>query len=185
MWVRSEKKAEHVMFESHLERPRFLRAVRSGCTRRGPRRPVRTTRLLVGILMWRPLRKRLERKSTKHRSNIDENEADIDEKSTNNRSWANSGAQGCFGDASGRARNSFWTPKWRPKADLGRLRARREWPGAVQKRPWAVPETLQEALSEVSERLWCVKRRRACLQIDFSSFLRRRAEAPICVSHQF
>ena len=65
-------------------------------------------------------------------------------KSTKNRSGTGSGAQGRFGDASRRARDGFWTPKCRPKADRGTPRAGQEWPGAVQKRPRGAPETLQE-----------------------------------------
>ena len=43
------------------------------------------------------------------------------------------GAPSCFGDASGRARDGFLTPKCQPKADLGAPRASQERPGAVQK----------------------------------------------------
>ena len=69
-----------------------------------------------------------------------------------NRSWAGSGAQSRFGEASGRARDDFWTPQCRPKADLGTPRAGQEQPGAIQKRPRAAPETLQEPLGPLPRR---------------------------------
>ena len=54
------------------------------------------------------------------------------------------GAQGRFGNASGRARDGFWTPKCRPKANRGTPWAGQERPGGVHKRPRGAPETLQE-----------------------------------------
>ena len=90
-------------------------------------------RLLFEILLLCLRRTRLERASTKNRSKIDENPPHIGPKSTKNRSGAVLGAQGRFRDASGRARDGFWTPKCRPKADLGAPRASQERPGAVQK----------------------------------------------------
>ena len=50
-------------------------------------------------------------RTTKNRWKIYENEAAIDAKSRKNRSWAGSGVQSRFGNASGRARDGFWTPK--------------------------------------------------------------------------
>ena len=162
-----------------------VRAGRSDCTIQEPRRALRITRLLFEILLLCLRRTRLERKSTKNRSKIDENPFLIDPKSTKNRSWAVLGAQGRFGDASGRARDGFWTPKCRPKADLGAPQASQERPGAVQKRPRAAPKTLQDLPGEPFERQWCTKRLRTCPRIDFLSLLSCRAEAPMCLAHQF
>ena len=169
------------MFEGHFER-RTNRTKRLHNARANTCAEDHATLLETLLLCLR--RTRLERKSTKNRSTIDENPFLFGPKLTKNRSWAILGTQGRFGHASGRAQDGFWTPKCRPKADLGAPRARQEGPGVVQKRAWAALATLQEPPCGSSERLWCAKRRRACLRIGFSSFLRLRAEAPMCVSHQ-
>ena len=83
-------------------------------------------------------------KSTKNWSKIDEKPCQVEPKLMENRSWAVLGAQNRFRDASRRARDGLWTPKCRPKTDLGAPLARQEWPEAVQKRPQGSPETLQE-----------------------------------------
>ena len=86
-------------------------------------------------------------KSTKNRSKIVENPCQIHQKSTKNRSWAVLGAQGRFGDASGRARDGFWTPKCRPKTYLGASRAAQERPVAPQdasRRPRSAPDASPE-----------------------------------------
>ena len=162
-----------------------MRAVRRDCTTQEPTRALRITRLLFENLLLGLRRTPREQKSMKNRSKIDDNLPQIHPKSMKNRSWTVLGAQSRFGDSSGCARDGLCTPKCRPTADLGAPRARQERPGVVQKSPWAAPSTLQEPPHGSSERLWCAKCRRACLRIGFSSFLRRRAEAPMCVSHQF
>ena len=141
MWVRNERK---LYLQCSKIISKDVRAVRSDCTTQEPRRALRITRLLFEILLLCLRRTRLERKSTKNCSKIDENPSRIDPKSMKNRSWAVLGAQSCFGDASGRARDGFWTPKCRPKADLGAPLARQERPEAVQKRPQGSLETLRE-----------------------------------------
>ena len=143
MWVRNEKRLN---MQCSKVISKDVRAVRSDCTTQEPRRALRITRLLFEILLLCLRRTRLERKSTKNHSEIDESQSQIVPKSTKNRSWAVLGAQSCFGDASGRARDGFWTPKCRPKADLGAPLARQEQPGAFQKCPQVAPETLQELL---------------------------------------
>ena len=65
-----------------------------------------------------------------------------------NRSWPVLGAQGRFGDASGRARDSFGPPKCRPKADLGAHRAGQERPGDIQKRSRAARRRTQTGLEQ-------------------------------------
>ena len=110
-----------------------VRAVRSDWTTQEPRRALRITRVLFEIPLLCLRRARLERKSMQNRSKIDENPSLIHPKSTKNRYWDVLGAQSRFGDASGRARDGLWTPKCRPKADLGAPRASQERPGAVQK----------------------------------------------------
>ena len=149
MWVRNENKL-NVQCSKVISKD--VRAVRSDCTTQEPTRALRITRLLFEILLLCLRRTRLERKSTKNHSKIDENPPQIDPKSTTNRSWAVLGAQGRFGDASGRARVGFWTRKCHPKADLGTPRARQERPGAIQKRPQGAPETLQEVLGPLPRR---------------------------------
>ena len=129
-----------------------VRAVRSDCTTQEPRRALRITRLLFEILLSCLRRTRLERKSMKNPSNIDENPSKIDPKSTKHRSWAVLGAQGRFGDASGHARDGSWTLKCRPKADLGAARANQERPGAVQNFRWGTPETPQEPPEQLPRR---------------------------------
>ena len=106
-------------------------------------------------------------------------------RSTKNRSRAVLGAQGRFGEASGRAWDGLWTPKCHLKADLGAPQASQERPGAVQKGPQAARETLQDPSGEPSERLWCTERRRTRLRIDFWSLLACRAKAPMCSTYQF
>ena len=111
---------------------RDARAVRSDSTMQEPRRAVRITPLLFEIPILCLRCSRLQRKSTKNRSTIHENETQIDQTSTKIRSWAGVGAQGRFRDASGRARDGFWTPKCRPKTYLGASRAAQERPVAPQ-----------------------------------------------------
>ena len=134
LWVRNEKK---LIMQCWKEIWKDVRAVRSASTTQEPRRALRITRLLFEILLLCLRRTWLERKSPKNRSKVDENPAQTDPKSTKNRSCAILGAQGCIGDASGPAWDSFGTPKCRPKADLGAPRASQERPGDVQKLPRA------------------------------------------------
>ena len=79
-------------------------------------------------------RMKIERKSTKSRSEITEKPSQIDEKSLENRSWPVLGVQARFRDASGRVRDATWTRQSRLKSDLGTPRARQERPGDVQER---------------------------------------------------
>ena len=150
-----------------------------------PRRAVRITRLLFEIPILCLRRRRLERKSTKNRSKIAENGPKIGTKSMQNRSWAVLGAPSRFGDAPGRAQDGFGAPKSRRGTDLGAPGQGQERPGSVQKPLRAGPETPPDDPGAVPERVWCTKRCRTRLRNDFSSFLRRRAQAPMCVSHQF
>ena len=158
-----------------------VRAVQSESTTQEPRRALRITRLFFEILLLCLRRTRLERKSTKNLLKINENPSKIDE----NRSWAVVGAQGRFGDLSGRAGDGFWTPKCHPKADLGAPWASQERPGAVQKHPRAVPKTLQDPPSEPSKRQWCTERLRTRLRIDFWSLSSYRTKTPMCLAYQF
>ena len=95
------KKTDHAMFERNLER------CASSSTTQEPRCARRITRLLFEILLLCLRRTWLERKSPKNRSNVDENPAQTDPKSTKSRSGATLGAQGRIGDASGRAWDIF------------------------------------------------------------------------------
>ena len=90
-------------------------------------------------------------KSTKNESKIDEDPCQIDQKLTENRSWAVLGTQSRFGDASGRARDDYWTRKCCPKARLGTPRASQKRPRTVQKRHRAGPETLRRLSGTISE----------------------------------
>ena len=112
---------------------RDARAVRNDCATQEPRRAVRITRLLFEIPILCLRCSRLQRKSTKNRSTIHENEAQIDQTSTKIRTRAGLGAQSRFGDASGRARDGFWTPKCRPETYLGP-------PKMPSRRPRHVPD---------------------------------------------
>ena len=113
---------------------RDARAVRCDCATQEPRsrRAVGITRLLFEIPILCLRCSRLQRKSTKNRLTILKNEAQIDQTSTKIQTGASLGAQSHFGDASGRARDGFWTPKCRPKTYLGASRAAQEWPVAPQ-----------------------------------------------------
>ena len=91
-------------------------------------------------------------KSMKNRPEIDENPIKIDPESMKNRVWAVWSAQVRFGDASRRARDSFCTSQWRPKADLGPPRASQERPGAVQPRRPGTLWTFQEPPGQLPRR---------------------------------
>ena len=149
LWVRNEE-ILHMQCSTVISKD--ARAVGSDGTTQEPRRALRITRLLFEILRLCLRRTRLERKSTKNRSKIDENPSQIDPKSMKNRSWAVLGAQSRFGDAFGRARDGCWTPKCRLKADPGAPQAHQERPGAVQKRSQGAQETLQELLGPLPRR---------------------------------
>ena len=120
-------------------------------------------------------RMKIERKSTKSRSEIIEKPSQIDEKSLENRSWPVLGVQARFRDASGRVRDATWTRQSRLKSDLGTPRARQERPGDVQERARDGPKTLPGPSGAMSECHWK----------DFLSFLSCRAKAPMCSSYQF
>ena len=124
-------------------------------------------------------------KSTKNRSKIDEKPCQLGQKLTENRSWAALGAQNRFRDASGRARDGLWMAKCGPKGDLEAPRASQERPTDVQKRPRAASQTLPDRPGAVSECVWSIEHHRTRLRSDFSSILRRRAQAPKCVSYWF
>ena len=141
MWVRNEKRLNT---QCSKVIAKHVRTVRSDCTTQKSRRALRITRLLFETLLSCLRRTRLERKSTTNYLQIDENPCQIDPKSTKNRTWYVLGTQSCFRDASGHAQDGSWTPKCRPKADLGTPRASQERPRAVQKRRRGAPETFQE-----------------------------------------
>ena len=179
LWVHNEKK---LTMQCSKIISKDVRAVRNDCTTQEPRRALKITRLLFEILLLCLRRTGLERKSTDNNSKNDENPAQVDPKLTENRSCAILGAQGRFGDVSRRARHGFWTPKCRPKADLGAPRASQERPGAVQKRRWGTPETLQEPRGHLPRRSQRRSRRRTQSEaladrfwIDFQS-MRRSSE---------
>ena len=97
-----------------------------------------------------------------------------------------SGALGsALGTAPGHAGDGLGTLNSRPGTDLGAPGADQERPRSVQKFSWAAPETPPDDPGAVSERVWCTKRCRIRSRNDFSAFLHRRAQAPMCVSHQF
>ena len=129
-----------------------VRAVESDCTTQEPRRALRIARLLFEILLLCLRRTRLERKSTKNLSKIDDHPPQIEPKSKKNRSWAVLGARSRFGGASGRAQDGSWTPKWRPKADQVTSRAGQEQLRAVENRPQATAKTLQDPLGQLPRR---------------------------------
>ena len=110
-------------------------------------------------------------------------------KTTKNRPNFALGRSGALGTAletaPGRAGDGFGAPTSRPGTDLGSRGAGQELPGSFQKPSRAGPETPPDDPGAVPERVWCTKRCRTRLRNDFSSFLRRRAQAPMCVSHQF
>ena len=158
-----------------------VRAVESDCATQEPRRALRIARPLSEILLLCLRRTRLERKSTKNLSKIDDHPPQIEPKSKKNRSWAVLGAQGRFGDASGRARDGFWTPKCRPEADLGAPRASQERQGAVQKHRRGLRDSSQDDGNAVR----VAERSRKHLRIDFLSIFGQCAEAPKRVSYWF
>ena len=129
LWVRSDKRLNMNRSQAIS---RDARAVRSDCATQEPRRAVRITRLLFEIPILCLRCSRLQRKSTKNRSTIHKNETQIDQTSTKIQTGASLGAQGRFGDASGRARDGFWMPKCRPKTYVGASRATQERPVAPQ-----------------------------------------------------
>ena len=162
-----------------------VRAVRSDCTTQDRRRAVRITRLLFEIPILCLRRRRLERNSKIFFSKIVANGAKIDEKSMQNRSWAVLGARSRFGDAPGRARDGSGTPKNQPRTDPGAPMATQERPGTAQKPLRAGPGTLLDDFGADPARAWCTERCRTRSRNDFSSFLRRRADAPMCFPTQF
>ena len=129
LWVRNDKRLNMNRSQAIS---RDARAFRNDCATQEPRRALRITRLLFEIPILCLRCSRLQRKSTKNRSTIHKNETQIDQTSTKIQTGASLGAQGRFGDASGRARDGFWTPKCRPKTYLGASRAAQERPVAPQ-----------------------------------------------------
>ncbi len=120
-------------------------------------------------------RLKIERKSTKNRSKMDEKPSQIDEKSSKNRSWPGLGVQSRFGDASGRVRDAPGTRQRRPGIDLGPPRARQERPKVGQERTRDEPTTLPGLSGATSERMrrdkYCRKRR----ENDFLALMPCRA----------
>ena len=149
LWVRNEKRLNT---QCSKVISKDVRAARSDCTSQEPRRALRITRLLFEILLSCLRRTRFARKSMKNQTKIDENLTKIDPESMKNRVWAVWSAQVRFGDASRRARDSFCTSQWRPKADLGPPRASQERPGAVQTRRPGTPWTFQELPGQLPRR---------------------------------
>ena len=118
------------------------------------------------------------RKTAKHR-------AKMSEKSMKNRSWLVWGVQSRSGGASERVRDGPGRRQSRAGSDLGTPRASQDRPGSVQKPYRAGPKTPLDDPGALRERLWCTERCRRRLRKDFSLFLRRRVQAPMCVSYQF
>ena len=118
----------------------------------------------------RESRMKLERKSTKNRSNIEDEPMKF-------RSWAVLAAQGHFGDAPGRAQDCSQMSKSRPKADLGMARASQERLGIVQKRPQARPEPQPGRTGGLPEQVRHAEHRQTRSRNDFATFLRRQAKA--------
>ena len=112
--------------------------------------------------------------SVEHRRKLDHNRQKIDEN--------------LIMDVFGRSK-PFWdglgTPKTRSWSDLEPPGTRQERPGTVQKRSRASPKPPPDRSESTSGRDRSVERCRTRLRNDFSSFLCRRAQAPMCVSHQF
>ena len=130
-------------------------------------------------------RMKIERKSSKSRSEITEKPSQIDEKSLENRSWPVLGVQARFRDASWRVRDATWTRQSGLKSDLGTPRARQERPGDVQERARDGPKTLPGTSGAMSECVRRNKQSRTRHRNVFSSFLSCRAKAPMCSSYQF
>ena len=128
---------------------------------------------------------KIERKSTKSRSEITEKPSQIDKKSMENRSWPVLGVQARFRDALGRVRDATWTRQSRLKSDLGTPRARQERPGDVQERARDGPKTLPGPSGAMSECVRHGKHSRTRHRNDFWTFLSCRAKAPMCCSYQF
>ena len=118
----------------------------------------------------RESRMKVERKSTKNRSKIDE-------KPMKFQSWAVLGAQGHFGDAPGCAQDCSQMSKSRPKADLGAPRVSQERPGVVQKRPQARPEPQPGRTRGLPEHVRHAEHRQTRSRNDFATVLRRHAKA--------
>ena len=95
------------------------------------------------------------------------------------------GVQSRFGCASGRARDSSWSAKNRPKTDLGTPRASQERPTASQIRPRDGFETLPDRLGTLSERVWSFEHCRTPSPNDFFTFFGDRAHTPMCFLYQF
>ena len=121
----------------------------------------------------------------KNRPKIDEKTENIDQKSMKNRSWGVLGVQRRFGCASGRARDSSWTAKNRPKTDLETPRASQERPTASQIRPRDGFESLPDRFGTLSERVWNFEHCRTTSPNDFFTFFGDRAKAPMCFLYQF
>ena len=81
------------------------------------------------------------------------------------------GARGRFGDASGGARDGFWTPKCCPKAYLGAPPTNQKRPRAVQKRRQGTPETFQKPPEKLPRRLQRRSRRQTQSEAQADRFL--------------
>ena len=164
------------------------RAVRSESTTQEPRRALRITRLLYEILLSCLRRTRFARKSKKNRPKIDEHPTKIDPESKKNRVWTVWSAQVRFGDASRRARDSFCTPQWRPKADFGspgRAKSDQEPSKRVAQAPHERSKSLRDSSQDVRNAVRMAKRTQKRLRIEFWSIFGHCAEAPKCVSYWF
>ena len=117
------------------------------------------------------------RKSTKNRSNICEKPSQNSENSRKHHSWAVSGVQRRFGDASGRIWDAPGTRQSRPRVDLGAPWASQEQPGVVPKRLRAGPETHLGRTGALPKRVRHTEHRETRSRNDFATFLRRHAKA--------
>ena len=165
-----------------------MRGARGDCTTQEPSRLVRITRLFFEIPILSLRRRRLERKSTKKHSEIDKILGAWPPNRPKNPSRAVLGAQSGFGDASGRVRDDFWTPKCCPRADLGSLRTIQERSRAVQKHAGASQtrsKFLRDSFQDAPKVVRVAKRSRKRSRIDFGMIFGQCAEAPKCISYWF
>ena len=143
------------------------RAVGSDCTTQEPRRALRITRLLFEILRLCVRRKRLERKSTKNRSKIDENPSQIDPKSILGRIGRPKPFRGCVRTRSGRLLDTQMPPQSRSWGAPGAPRAARSRPQAIQGRPRDAPRAFGATAKTPVRAVRMAQRSWKRLRVDF------------------
>ena len=97
------------------------------------------------------------RKSNERQAKSNKKQTKIDKKSMKKCFRAVLGAQSCFGDAPGHARDRPGTPKSRPRVDAGAAGARQNRPKPVQNPARAVPKSVRDDSGAVSKRCSCAK----------------------------